>query len=147
MVLKSFKIWKSSSVRPALQDNDVLKTERFLHFSRTDDNVKTTPVHTDPWKQCCIMYARPVAGNVTLWRNTIQTHNRHVHYKTIFTNLAFLKPVFKCLHFQSPKTQLSCKSTAKQHKKFSIFSWFKIVLCTCLCEMQTFLLIWLKYKC
>ncbi len=37
------------------------------------------------------MYARPVLGNVTLYRNTMQTRNMNEHDFTIFTNSCFCR--------------------------------------------------------
>lgn len=38
-----------------------------------------------------------------------------------FLKTCTLKPVFKNMCFQAPKTLLSCKWKVKMHKKFSVF--------------------------
>ncbi len=75
--------------------------------------VETIPGHMDPHKRlnCCIIHARPVVGDLALFSQ--------MHAFIIYIETWILKPIFKNVHFQAPKTLLSCKWMAKT--QFSVF--------------------------
>ncbi len=71
--------------------------------------VETIPGHMDPHKRlnCCIIHARPVVGDLALFSQ--------MHVFIIYIETWILKPIFKNVHFQAPKTLLSFKWMAKMH--------------------------------
>ncbi len=120
------------------------RTERFLLIFFWDDNVvKTIPSsHWSMQKTKTLYYAFQASSWRCHFIKLAHEHIMRMRVMSVYSQICFfivyvetiiwlfpktcnLKPVFKSLHFQAPKTPLLCKLS---HKKFSVFTWKQCLL-------------------